>query len=260
MGPPEQGSGGVLAAAVSWVTELLAGDDAWDERLSEAMERLGRAAVVDRAFVFQNVRDPQGRLWMDKVAWWRSETCRPGFGTTTPSASVLPDFAALDRHPATRRDDRGPVATVPGGDVLANDGTRATIQVPLRCAGEWWGFVGFDDCRTDRGWTVDERRALEAVAEAMDGALQRLRREEDVRLHEERYRSMVENGPAITYIDGVDDTASTLYISRRSSGSSGTARTSGATTPSSGRGSCILTIGRARSRRTNGTTRRANRS
>ena len=62
MGPPEQGSGGVLAAAVGWVTELLQGDDAWDERLSEAMQRLGEAAAVDRAFVFQNVRDPQGRL------------------------------------------------------------------------------------------------------------------------------------------------------------------------------------------------------
>jgi diguanylate cyclase (GGDEF)-like protein/PAS domain S-box-containing protein len=47
----------------------------------------------------------------------------------------------------------------------------------------------------------------------MDGALQRLRREEDLRLHEERYRSMVENGPAIIYIDAVDDTASTIYIS-----------------------------------------------
>jgi diguanylate cyclase (GGDEF)-like protein/PAS domain S-box-containing protein len=211
---PEQGSGGVLAAAVSWVTELLAGDDAWDERLSEAMERLGRAAAVDRAFVFQNVRDPQGRLWMDKVAWWRSEDVPARLGSDdTHLHPYFPDFAAwidILHHGDTIA---GPVATVPGGDVLVNDGTRVTIQVPLRCAGEWWGFVGFDDCRAEREWTGEERRALEAVADAMDGALQRLRREEDVRLHEERYRSMVENGPAITYIDAVDDTASTLYIS-----------------------------------------------
>ena len=214
MGPPEQGSGGVLAAAVSWVTDLLAGDDAWDERLSEAMERIGRAAAVDRAFVFQNVRDPQGRLWMDKVAWWRSEDVPARLGSDdTHLHPYFPDFAGwID---TLQRGDTiaGSVATVPGGPVLANDGTRVTIQVPLQRAGEWWGFVGFDDCRTEREWTAEERRALEAVAAAMDGALQRLRREEDVRLHEERYRSMVENGPAITYIDGVDDTASTLYIS-----------------------------------------------
>jgi diguanylate cyclase (GGDEF)-like protein/PAS domain S-box-containing protein len=178
------------------------------------MERLGRAASVDRAFVFQNVRDPQGRLWMDKVAWWRSEGVPARLGTDdTHLHPYFPEFAGwID--PFQRGDTiAGPVAALPGGDVLANDGTRVTLQVPLRCAGDWWGFIGFDDCRSDRGWTAEERRALDTVAGAMDAALQRLRREEDVRLHEERYRSMVENGPAITYIDGVDDTASTLYIS-----------------------------------------------
>jgi diguanylate cyclase (GGDEF)-like protein/PAS domain S-box-containing protein len=214
MGPPEQGSGGVLAAAVGWVTELLQGDDAWDERLSEAMQRLGEAAAVDRAFVFQNVRDPQGRLWMDKVAWWRSEGVPARLGSDdTHLHPYFPDFAGWIDTFQHGEPVEGPTAAVAGGAALARDGTRSTVQVPISCGEDWWGFVGFDDCRADRSWTEQERAALRAVAVAMDAALGRLRREEDLRLHEDRYRSMVENGPAITYIDAVDDSASTIYIS-----------------------------------------------
>ena len=213
MGAPEA-SGGVLAAAVSWVLELLRGDDAWDQRLSEAMERLGEAAGVDRAFVFQNVRDPQGRLWMDKVAWWRAEGVPARLGSDdTHLHPYFPDFAGWIDVLQQGGTIEGPVGSIPGGRILANDGTQVTIQVPLRCSGDWWGFIGFDDRAADRAWTAEERRALETVAGAMDAALQRLRREEDLRLHEDRYRSMVENGPAITYIDGVDESASTVYIS-----------------------------------------------
>jgi len=214
MGPLDRDRGGVLTAAVRWVTELLQGDDAWDERLSEAMQRLGEAAAVDRAFVFQNVRDPQGRLWMDKVAWWRSEGTPARLGSDdTHLHPYFPDYAPWIDIFQRGEPIEGSVTSIPGGQALGRDGTRATLEVPIACDGDWWGFVGFDDLRRDRAWSPEERRALETVAGAMDAALQRFRREEDVRLHEERYRSMVENGPAITYIDGVDDSASTIYIS-----------------------------------------------
>ena len=214
MGPPDHGSGGVLAAAVGWVTELLQGDDAWDERLSEAMQRLGEAAGVDRAFIFQNVRDPQGRLWMDKVAWWRGDGVPARLGSDdTHLHPYFPDFAGWIDTLQHGELVEGSTPSIPGGAALAIDGTRSTVQVPIPCGDEWWGFVGFDDCRGDRAWTDEEREALRSVAAAMDAALRRLRREEDLRLHEDRYRSMVENGPAITYIDAVDDSASTIYIS-----------------------------------------------
>ena len=47
MGPLDRDRGGVLTAAVRWVTELLQGDDAWDERLSEAMQRLAQRGAAD---------------------------------------------------------------------------------------------------------------------------------------------------------------------------------------------------------------------
>ncbi|MGZ5352224.1 MAG: putative bifunctional diguanylate cyclase/phosphodiesterase [Actinomycetota bacterium] len=41
------------------------------------------------------------------------------------------------------------------------------------------------------------------------------RAQEEVRAHEERYKLLIEQAPAVVYIDALDETASTLYISPR---------------------------------------------
>jgi diguanylate cyclase (GGDEF)-like protein/PAS domain S-box-containing protein len=87
------------------------------------------------------------------------------------------------------------------------------LAVPVRSGGEWWGFLAFDDCHRPRRWTESEIDALRAVAGALGAALERDLADETRRFTEEQYRSMVEHGPAVTYIDGPDETASTLFIS-----------------------------------------------
>ncbi|MCL6641562.1 MAG: PAS domain-containing protein [Candidatus Rokubacteria bacterium] len=63
------------------------------------------------------------------------------------------------------------------------------------------------------GGMVRAATGTRAVALALGAALQRERRREELLLFEDRYRMMVERGPAVTYIDAVDDAASTVYIS-----------------------------------------------
>ena len=86
-------------------------------------------------------------------------------------------------------------------------------MLPLTVGGEWWGHVGFDRCGPVGDWTEEELATLEALATAVTAVVERARSEEDERLREDRFRSMVLNGPAVTYIDGIDDSASTVYIS-----------------------------------------------
>ncbi len=205
-----------VAAAVGWLTDVLRSDEAWEGRLPEAVARLGDAASVDRVHVFQNVRDAQGRLWMDKVASWRRDDVSARLGLDeTHLHPYFPEFARWIEVLGAGEVLNTVVEELPEVERIAllRDGGRSILQVPIRCGDEWWGFIGFDDCRDPRHWTEADVDALRRAAAAMGVALQRLRRDEDLRLHEDRYRSMVENGPAITYIDAVDEFASTLYIS-----------------------------------------------
>jgi two-component system cell cycle sensor histidine kinase/response regulator CckA len=69
---------------------------------------------------------------------------------------------------------------------------RSILVMPIRADGEWWGFVGFDDCEHDRLWDADEVEVLAAAADNLGAAFQRRRLEAAVRESEARYRAIFE--------------------------------------------------------------------
>jgi len=215
MGVPSGGGDAVLAA-VAFATERLLGAEVWSERLDEVLAHLGAAAGADRLCCYRNVRDPAGRLWMDLCAEWDA----PGVPRVFENPGnhlhpFAPDFArwidVLSRGDLVN----GIVAELPETEraVFEGESVVSVLTVPVHSGGDWWGFLSFDDCHRPRRWTEVEIDALRTVAGALGAALTRDLAEETRRFSEHQYRSMVERGPAVTYIDGPDGTASTIFIS-----------------------------------------------
>src|SRR5262245_11994861 len=63
----ERGAG--RSAPGSELRTLLAGDG-WKSKLPSALARVGAEVGADRCYVFENMRGPDGRLWMDLTAEW----------------------------------------------------------------------------------------------------------------------------------------------------------------------------------------------
>src|SRR5207249_3131557 len=89
--------------------------------------------------------------------------------------------------------------------------------VPIFVDETWWGFLGFDDCISERDWSSGELDALRAAAAVLGAAIGR---HESGRARDEmeaRYRTVVEQIPAVTYIDAFDpddrDSSIALFIS-----------------------------------------------
>jgi len=215
MGAPSGGGDAVLAA-VAFATERLLGAEAWPERLDEVLAHLGAAAGADRVSCYQNVRDPSGRLWMDLCAEWDAPGVPQVFedpgNHLHPFAPNLVRWIEVLSHGGLVNAIVGELPA-PERDLLENEHVVSVLAVPVRSGGEWWGFLAFDDCHRPRRWTESEIDALRAVAGSLGAALERGLADETRRFAEEQYRSMVEHGPAVTYIDGPDETASTLFIS-----------------------------------------------
>jgi diguanylate cyclase (GGDEF)-like protein/PAS domain S-box-containing protein len=188
----------------------------WRETIGAALAEVGEALGVDRCLVFGNRRGSDGRLWMELCAEWNGVGVAPAFPGAGPQMHpYYPAFARWIEELGQGRGLVGRLSDRPASEreTLAAAGTVSFARVPVLVGDEWWGSVGVDVCRTTGVLTEDDVAVLEQVAAAIAEAIRRGRAAEDDRLREDVYRSMVEHGPAVTYIDGVDDHASTVFIS-----------------------------------------------
>lgn len=175
--------------------ELLAAGDL-DFTLTRVLMQLREAAGADRCYLFQNYRTAAGGL----AAGLRLEDCAQG----VESRFIHAEHAAIDWTNgglkrwmdlmATGGAVFGPVAELPESErgLFAAQGIVWIIALPLRIAGEWYGFIGFDACRPVR-WTEQEVTILRAAASAIAAAIRRLGVEERLRESEARYRALAEN-------------------------------------------------------------------
>ena len=168
-----------IFAAVTYAAERFLGTATWEEVVDDVLAHLGRAANVSRVYVFENHPGDRGRL-----------------GTTIRHEWVAPDVAPLSNdpryyaHPYTpdgfgrlvdifRHGDsaQGHVRDLPATErpEVAALGTLSYVLVPIFVEGEWWGFIGFDECTRERNFSDLEQDALRAAADTLGAAIGRAR-------------------------------------------------------------------------------------
>ena len=187
--------------AVAQVSSILASEE--DVDLTRILSVLGQAVGASRSYIFQ-IRDG-GRV-MDNTHEWCAPGVEPQIANLqnmetswTPwwmdrllrnenlvitDVSKLPDEASAER------------------EILAAQDIKSALVVPMFCAGELWGFLGFDDTNGARAWSEEDVQLLRAASETLVAYLERDRTERALRESEARFRKVFDEGPlGITIID-----------------------------------------------------------
>ncbi|MEX0753731.1 MAG: EAL domain-containing protein [Actinomycetota bacterium] len=205
-----------ILQSVSFATEHFLRSGSWERSIEVVLAELGTAAEASRAYVFENGTDGDGRVLMDQ----RFEWCADQVPATLP----LPDnhdwpyedgYADwLERMPAGEIIQRGR-SSVSGNERedMVSEGIHSYCFVPIFAGERWWGFMGFDDCVRERVWDEVELDMLRVMASHLGTAIGRQVADDARRSAEARYRALVENIPAVTYADELNDEATTAYIS-----------------------------------------------
>ena len=184
--------------------------------LSESLANVGRELGADRVYIFENVRGPDGRLWMNLTSEWLRDGMRGLFDApATKLHPYSPDFTRWIEVLGDRQVVTGQVSQLPESErrVLAAERTTSIVAVPIFLADGWWGYLGADDCGRGRVWSPGEIELLRVMAGAIAEDVERGRRVSAEEIISDRYRSIVQHIPAVTYIDALDDAASTLFVS-----------------------------------------------
>jgi PAS domain S-box-containing protein len=207
----------VLEAAAAAAERFLAAADPLTA-MGDVLERLGRAGDATRASLWRNDGDGAEATTTLMHSWhtdgweWLDDdpSLTQGFGWAD-------GFERWAERLAAGRPVHGRVAAFPDRerDVLEREPfpILAVCCQPIIVDGRWWGYLALDRCESDELWSEAELEALSVVANTLGAAI--ARRAATDRLHdaERRSRSVIETIPAVTYVDAVDDTMETLYVS-----------------------------------------------
>ncbi len=196
--------------AVAFAAERLLLHADWRQVAPEVLERLGVAARASRVTVIQDVRDDQGRRCVTQVAEW----CAPGVPSLqgSPTLTMYPWDQGFSRWVDVLEAGetvRGTVGDFPRSESenLAAQGIVSLAYAPVSVEGHWWGAIGFDDCDTARAWDSGELEAIRAAAAVLGAAIGRGRQDERLRDADLRHRTLIEQIPAVTYVDVVEPDA-----------------------------------------------------
>lgn len=182
----------ILGALTDFVQKL--GDAAdWRDPVPSLLETLGRAVGVDRVTLWELHNDAAGQPAQSCRFDWAAPPLEPLSGDPRYRAMALCRADGQLDDWAERR-IRGETIQILRRDTEGDDrrlfeehGTLAFLSVPVLAGDGCWGFLGFDDCKTEREWDEIEVGLLRAAAATIGAAVRRTVAETQRRLSEERY-------------------------------------------------------------------------
>ncbi|XXF77560.1 ATP-binding protein [Myxococcaceae bacterium GXIMD 01537] len=204
-----------LSAIVEVQRRLLALEP-WADLYGGLLEPLGRATDASRVYMFEARRDAERRLRVQQRAEWCAPGIRPELDNPDivdfPLEAILGPEAIARIEAGEPFQERVSGLPQPMRAMLERQDIQAILILPVRVRGEFFGFIGFDDCVAPRRWEALEVDVLTGAAEALALALEhrqadarRARTEAALRRTEAGFHLLLEGfpDPVLVHAEGV---------------------------------------------------------
>lgn len=166
----------LLEITTDFAQALVGGDD-YLTAVSLALPRLGECLSLDRIYlsVNQTALGQEAPHPERTVEWCAPDISgqkqQPGLRDLEPS-----DDQAMLRTVSYRTACVCVTGSLEEGEqkrFLQSRGIETVLIVPVHVGGEFWGFLGFEDCRKPRKWLAAERIALQSLADSLSMAVEK---------------------------------------------------------------------------------------
>ena len=148
------------------------------EGFNEALSILGKAADVDRVYIFQHqVNKETDEMFFSLVYEWTSE------GTTAQIRKLEFDKISYSRFATLQFYEsfsEGKTLKYIINDLpdtykenFIDKNIKSIILVPIMIDGNYWGFIGFDEMETDRTWSDNEESILVTMSSTIGAVIKR---------------------------------------------------------------------------------------
>jgi PAS domain S-box-containing protein len=153
---------------------LLTIDD-YTQSINAALAALGRAALVDRIYIFENHSHPStGEMLMSQRWEWVAPGIIPEIDNPKLQNLSYDDyFPRWYEYLSQGKAIVGLVKDFPQKEqeILQQQNILSILVAPIEIKGKIWGFIGFDNCHSEHQWTKIEKSVLQAAAGNLGGAI-----------------------------------------------------------------------------------------
>ncbi len=189
----------VILEAVGRLGELLLRDVNWEANADVLLRELCLAADASRVYIFENTWRDDGTRQTSQRFEWVVDGVSVEIGNPELQGLSYPEVGFERWEKVLQQGDliHGSVRDFPRSerDILEPQGIKSILIVPIFVGGEWWGFIGFDNCVSEEEWSVSQVEALRVAAGILGSSIGRQRMVEELLYSEERYRLVVSNSP-----------------------------------------------------------------
>ncbi|MCL2380747.1 MAG: ATP-binding protein [Treponema sp.] len=191
-----------LLEAVSRMSSILLEPyiEKFGNNLSDSMGTMAQAVCADRVYIWKN-HIKSGRLHCTQLYEW-SGGAEPQQNTHyTVDISYDQNIPGWEETLSHGKCVNGPVRDMSAAEQaqLTPQGILSILVVPVFVRGEFWGFVGFDDCRNERVFAENEELILRSASLMIANALLRNEMALNIRDGAAKLEAVIANYPGVIW-------------------------------------------------------------
>ena len=209
-----------LLQAVAMAVQALLSESCINTAVQQALAAVGAATGQDRVYLFECHVDPgSGESLMSQ----RYEWVRGGVGAQINNP-VLQQLSFDKLFPrwfkllSQGEVVAGVVANFPESErlILEPQNIVSLMVVPVQVEGQFWGFIGFDNCQTDCRWGAEDQAILTSMAASVGTAVMRHRSEVTLRETNLKLKQATEHSLAMAAKAEEASKAKSLFLANMS--------------------------------------------
>ncbi|MCL5029248.1 MAG: response regulator [Bacteroidetes bacterium] len=167
-----------LLQGIAEATRALISNEDANIGFPAALKILGKAAEIDRVYIYKHKDvDETGEMYVSLLYEWANEKIEEQILNPTLQKLSYSRFQSLNFYEnfSNGKTLKFLINDLPEKEqkVFIDDNIKSIILVPIMIDGGYWGFIGFDECKSDRVWSDNEESLLITMASTLGAVIKR---------------------------------------------------------------------------------------
>ena len=174
-----------------------------EKTITETLNYLQQASGVSRVYIFENFEHQSDGLCMRLIHELNIQDAGPKINNHRLLQSPYKHgFSRWQKELSKGNPIVGLVEYFPKAerDIFQPQNILSMLVLPIWVAGEWYGFIGFDDTINKRNWDIQDIRLLQTAAEMIGAYTERKSAQEALQKSEQKWRLLYENLPGGSFV------------------------------------------------------------